>query len=327
MTISNAKVKEIFDMLKIKINSITKIDTLSNFLLKVETNKINYFLKVYDNKREDKTGHKLAKLYPFLLKNNVPVPKVLKFDDSLKIIKHPYLIITEIEGKMLCDSINKKEMNSFYYDLGKIIAKIHSITFDKFGETFDGEKVIGYSEIDHKGPFNSWKEMHKEIINYRLSYFKGTYFEDLIQPIKAWFKKNSNLIDYEIIPRLLHIDLNQKNIFLKNDKISGIIDFDGAFVGHNEEELMRTESANFSNDEELKKSFFKGYTQLIKLDDNYEQRRTFYYLSRLLVHIDCIIQYGNNYVNVEKEQIIVRTEINKILSGKHTDFDKNKPNT
>jgi len=331
MVMSNIKVKSIFGSLNLEVNNITKISTLSNFLLKVETNKGNYYLKVYDNKKEGKTGYKLAHLYSLLSKNNIPVPRVLKFDESLKLVKYPYLIITEIDGDMLCDSIvkmNKSEIRSFYYELGKIIAKIHSITFDKFGETFDGKTVEGFSEIGYKGPFKNWKEMHKEIIDHRLSYCKGTYFKDLIEPIRLWFESNAHLIDYDITPRLLHIDLNQKNIFLKNNMISGIVDFDGAFVGHNEEELMRIESANFSNNKDLKDSFFKGYTKLIKLDETYEQRRTFYYLSRLLVHIDCVIEYGSNYVkNIKKEQEIIKKEIIKILKGKPVNFDRNKKNT
>ena len=331
MVVNIDEVRIIFNSLNIQVHKITKVKTLSNFLVKVETNKGNYFLKIYDNKREANTGYKLAHLYPILLKNDVPVPEVLKFDDSLKIVKHPYLIITEIEGEMLCEVINKmnnKNKISFFYEFGKIIAKIHSITFNKFGETVNGKTVESFSEANHKGPFKKWKEMHKEIINYRLSIFQDSYFEDLIKPIRSWFKKNKILIDYGIVPRLLHIDLNQKNVFLKNNHLSGIIDFDGAFVGHNEEELMRTESANFSNDPESKKAFFKGYTKIIKLDVGYEKRRKYYYFARLLVHIDCVIEYGSNYItNVEKEQEIIRKEVQNILDGKSIKFDKNNPNT
>ncbi|MEA3429955.1 MAG: phosphotransferase [Nanoarchaeota archaeon] len=334
MVSKNDEIKTIFNSLNFNINKITEIKTLANFLVKVGTNKGNYFLKMYNNKKEARAGHKLACLYPFLLKNNIPVPGVLKFDDSLKLVKHPYLIITEIEGEMLCEVINTMntdDKKSFYYELGRLIAKIHSITFKKFGETFDGKTVESYSEANYKGPFSNWKDMHKEIINYRLNIFKGSNFEDLIKPISSWFEQNANLIDYKIVPRLLHIDLNQKNIFLKNNKISGIIDFDDAFVGHNEEELMRTEGANFSNNNNnnnnLRQSFFKGYTEIIKLDDNYEQRRKYYYFARLLVHTDCIIQYGDNYVNVEKEQQIVKKEMLKLLNNKQTKFDKNKRNT
>lgn len=330
MVANNDEIKTIFDSLNININKITKIKTFANFLVKVETNKENYFLKIYDNKIEAKTGYKLAHLYPLLSENNIPVPKVIKYDDSLKLVKHSYLIITEIEGQMLCDVINTMNNNekiSFYYEFGKTIAKFHSITFDKFGESFNGKTVEKYAEANDKGPFDNWKDMHKEIIGYRLNIFKNSSFEDLIEPIMSWFEKNSNLIDYDIVPRLLHIDLNQKNVFVKNNEISGILDFDGAFVGHNEEELMRTEGANFSDNEELKQSFFKGYTEIIKLDDHYERRRKYYYFARLLVHTDCIIQYGESYVDVEKEGEIVRKDILKLLNNEEIDFDKNKRNT
>ena len=320
MVANNDEIKAIFGSLDLKINKINKIKTLSNFLVKVETNKGNYFLKIYDNKTEARTGYKLSNLHPLLLKESVPVPKVLKFDDSLKIVKHPYLIVTEIEGEMLCDVIDKMNNEGktlFFYEFGKLIGEIHSITFKKFGETFDGKTVESFSEANNKGPFSSWKDTHKEMIDHRLSILQDSYFEDLIEPIRLWFKKNRTLIDYNIVPRLLHIDLNQKNIFLKNNHISGIIDFDNAFIGHNEEELMRTELANFSNDSKSKESFFKGYTGVIELDDGYKHRRTFYYLTRLLVHIECLIEYGNNYVtNVKKEQEIIRKKVDKILDGK-----------
>jgi fructosamine-3-kinase len=331
MVVTDSQVKDIFKALNLNVNKISKINTFANFLLKVKTDRGNYFLKIYTAKHEVKTGYKLANLYPFLLKQNLPVPEVLKFDDSLKLIEHPYLIISEIKGEMLSDGIcklNRTELLEFYFDFGETVAKIHLISFDKFGETFDGVEVKSASEIGGKGPFGTWIEMHKEIVSHRLSYFKGTFFENLIVPIKSWFEENYSLLDYNVVPRLLHIDLNQKNTFLDNNKISGIIDFDGSFIGHNEEELMRTEGAHFSTDEELRASFFKGYTKLIKLDENYEKRRIFYYLSRLLVHIDCLVLYGENYVNdIEKEQEIVKDEILKILDGTAVVFGKNQPNT
>lgn len=114
MVINIDEVRLIFGSLNIHVQKITKVKTLSNFLVKVETNKGNYFLKIYDSKRESKTGYKLAHLYPLLLKNNVPVPKVLKFDDSLKLVKHPYLIITEIDGEMLCKVIKKMDNKEKY---------------------------------------------------------------------------------------------------------------------------------------------------------------------------------------------------------------------
>ena len=327
MKINDADVNFIFDSLSIEVKKVVSVNTYANFLVKVETNKETYYLKVFINKKESRVGCKLSKLYPLLSEKGVPVPTVLKYDDSLKIIQHPYLIISEIKGEELRDSIggfDEEELRDFYYEFGKIVAEIHSITFDEFGETYDGKAVESFSEIGNKGPFDNWKEMHKEIINSRLSLLKGTGFKEIAEPIREWFEANSHLIDYKISPRLLHADLNQKNIFVKNKKISGVIDFDNAFVGHNEEELMRTELANFSDNKKLRDSFFRGYTEIISLDDGFEERRVFYYLSRSLVHIDCIIEYGENYVaDVEKEQERIKREILGILKGESIKFDKN----
>ena len=139
MVANNGEIETIFNSLNINVNKITKVKTLSNFLAKVETNNGNYFLKIYDDEREAKTGYKLSHLYPLLLKNNIPVPEVLKFDDSLKLAKHPYLVVTEIKGEVLRDVINEmsdSDKIAFYYEFGKLIAKIHSITFDKLGILF-----------------------------------------------------------------------------------------------------------------------------------------------------------------------------------------------
>lgn len=320
-------IEKVFENIGIEIANYSKIETHTNSVYRVESSNNIFFLKIYENEEERKIGLKLSKLYPLLQQFNVPVPEVIEFNDTLSVIIFPYLIISEVEGELLCekiDSMNEKDKIALYYNFGQTLAKIHQITFKKFGDSLDWINVGSYIEANNKGPFNSWREMHKEIIEFRLSYFSDSNFEDLIEPIRKYFNNNSYLIDYEITPRLLHIDLNKKNIFVKDNKISGIIDFDGAFIGHNEEELMRVEGANFATNSQIKEAFFKGYEELINLDFDYEKRRTFYYLSRLLVHIDCIIKFGTNYVkDIEKEEITLRNEINNILTGNEINFDKN----
>ena len=321
------EINNVFESIGINVKNYSKIDTYLNKVYRVKTDKGNFYLKIYETLEEKKVALKLSKLYPLLLKKGIPVPKVIKFDDSLNLIKFPYLVITEVEGEMLCDKIllmSNEEKISFYHDFGITLGKIHTITFNQFGETFDLKTIEPFIEANDKGPFKIYKEMHKEIVDYRLEYFKDTYFEDLINPIKNYFSQNSHLIDYVIVPRLLHIDLNQKNIFVKDNKISGIIDFDGAFIGHNEEELMRIEGANFATDLISKDAFFKGYTKIIQLDRNYDKRRVFYYLSRLLVNIDCLIKYKKDYVDdIDSKQEILKQEIYDILEGKKIKFDKN----
>lgn len=308
--IADDDIVRIFELLEISVINITRINTFANILFKVKTNKGNYFLKFYE--AGDATGKKLASLYSLLLDKKIPVPKVIKYDDSSEVVKCTYLITAEVEGQMLCDmTMSDSEKEFLYYDFGKIVSKIHSITFDIFGDTFDGKTVEASAEANNTGPFNTWKDMHREIINYRLRILENSVFADLIEPISAWFDKYSYLIDYDIVPRLLHIDLNKKNVFVKNNMVSGIIDFDDAFIGHNEEELMRIEIAHGTD---VLPAFLKGYTESVALDEEYAARKKYYYFSRLLVHIGCMIKFGGDYADSEEVKI-VREEVSKLLAN------------
>jgi fructosamine-3-kinase len=322
-------VKKIFDDLNLDVINLGRIKTLSNYVYKVKTNKGNYYLKIYVS--DSKKAFKLANLYDLLSKNGVLVPSVLKYDESCSLIKHPFLVLSEVQGDLLVDvfeSFSRTNLERFYYDFGRVVGKIHSIKFDKFGECFDGKTVEGYSFIDFKGPFDSWKDFFMEIIKKRLGVLKNSELDDLVEPMRSWFESKLFLLDFDVMPSLIHEDLNQKNVFVKNGVVSGVIDFDDSFIGHNEEELMRLEGANFSNDSLLKDSFFKGYTEIINLDEGYEKRRIIYYLSRLLVHIRCVLEFREDYVgDASKEIEIMRAEIKNIIDGKGTNFDKNDINT
>ena len=296
------------------VTKTTHIPTLANTVQKVETDQGIFYFKLFDD-ATSATSRKLASVYPTLHEKGVPVPKVLAFGDD-------YIILSEATGTTLADiKMTDEQMIACYEDFGRTVAKIHSITFSLFGETMDGRAVVQTTEQE---AYADWKSMHKQIIHERLSLFDNSSFADLKEPIAEWFKQRSDLIDYVIVPRLLHTDLNKKNVFAHNGMMSCIIDFDDAFVGHNEEELMRIEGAHFSDNETLREAFFQGYTELISLDAGYAERRTYYYLSRLLVHIGCIIEFGSTYTDVQKEVPLLRQEVKAILNNEEISFTRNK---
>ena len=192
--LTKEEIENIFYFMKTKIEKYSRIKTYSNTLYKIETETGNYYMKIYETKEDQKVGYKLSNLYPLLLEKGLDiVPGIIKYDPSLSLINYPYLIITEIEGELLSNRINlmsEVEKGEFYYDLGVILGRIHSITFSEFGESMNCRDVDSFVEAGDKGPFKTWKEMHKEIINYRLSYFENTYFQDLIIPIQNYFEEN-----------------------------------------------------------------------------------------------------------------------------------------
>ena len=172
-------------------------------------------------------------------------------------------------------------------------------------------------------------------IRERLLVLEGTpEFGSIVDDCETWFlDQHDTLFESTVVFRLLHLDLNQTNIFASPDeltgqpRISGIIDWDDVSFGHAEEELMRTECACFSfdgsdSDTRLRKSFFDGYTSVLPLDEGYEHRRAFYYLSRLLVHCGCMIELGDAYGG-EEDRVQGVVEIKKVLAGEELDFRGN----
>ena len=302
------------------------IPTLANEVYYIQTNEENYYLKIFTDKNTKKI-QKLVNIYNVLPDLS---PKVISY--SLNDLENPYILLLEIKGMSFTDytkHTSQEELEELYVNFGKTVATIHAISFTEFGG-YDGMQVTQYEELQNSktvtkyGPFQTWKDMHKQIIKQRLEVLEGGYFKDILTDIKTYFHKHSAVIDYKIIPRLLHGDLNQKNVFVQNNQISGIIDFDDAFIGHTEEELMRIEGAHFADKPLLKESFFKGYTSILSLDGGFEQRRPFYYLSRLLVHMGCIQEFKETYVkdiDAEVEKII--KEVRNIIEGKGVTYTAN----
>lgn len=314
-------VKNLLQRASIDYLSYELVPTLQNRVYKVKTEDGNVFLKMFSD--EPYVAQKLASLYPQLHEKGVPVPDVLYAEVSSD---DPFIVLSELSGEPLVvarPKMSNDELSLFYRELGDELGRIHSITFDKFGETNDGKTVIASHEI-RAGPFRTWKEMHRAIIKHRLSHLENTAFSEIITPVYEYFRQNESLIDYVVTPRLLHIDLNQENIFVENGHISGILDFDGSFIGHNEEELMRTASANFPDDNKMQKVFLREYEKHTPLDEGYESRRPYYFLSRLLVHADCLVLFGDAYRPDFKGEIArVKNEISRVIAGERPDYAAN----
>ena len=137
--------------------------------------------------------------------------------------------------------------------------------------------------------------MHRQVVRGRLSFLSRTGFHDLAEPVARWFGDHEGLLDYPIVPRLLHMDLHMSSILVSEGKIAGILDIEAAIIGHNEYDLMRTELAHFGDSYgSLREAFFEAYTAHVPLDDGYEGRKPLYQLSRWLVGLKCLIFYGSH---------------------------------
>ncbi len=303
---------------------IRRLDTYQNLIYEIILDDDILYLKIFTNKDEKHICNTAVEIYK-LLKGQVPVPEIIAYDKTDYALGYPFILTKKIEGIPLREakkSMTEHDLMVFYRNFGETLAKIHSNDFKEFGGIISTTKVGELMRlkkcrlVSYFGPFQTWKDLHHRIIQTRLACLVGSDFSNEMSMIAKYFKENNHQIDFKVTPRLLHMDLSQNNVFVKNNKVSGILDFEDSFVGHNEEELMRIESDNFADEQKYYKPFFEGYTRHIKLDENYEERRIFYYISRLLMHMINLHKYGRSYKpNLEEEIVEVKREIRKIVSG------------
>lgn len=181
----------------------------SNFLIITKNNK--YILTLFESRIDKQFLDFFINFKLHLTKNNICCPKP----------------ITNNQGRVICDLKNKKSTivsflegeilrpnNSGLYDniktehcfeLGLILAKMHlaSSTFDSFKE----------NDLGVKNFRNFYKKFDKN------EYYNNSIFiHEIIKELEEnW---NNNLPS-----GVVHVDLFPDNVFFKEDKISGVIDF------------------------------------------------------------------------------------------------------
>jgi len=226
------------------------------------------------------TGHpKLPKLkkekelYKLLKKNNIPVPKVYSYDSSKSIIDYSYIIMEKIEGNSLndiWDSMKKDVKLEQLSQMGEVLARIHSITFDNFGEEFSKGKFKGQK---------TYKEFIKQYTNSLANELEKSNVlnRNKINSIKDYFQKSKA---FNINPKasLLHGNFNYDNILVKNKKIKGIVDWEWGRSRHNEEEVSIFIYHVLKEEKDLVREFKKGYEKILKLGKSFEERYKAYNL-------------------------------------------------
>jgi len=298
--------------------------TGSVFIL--ETTQGDLFLKVSRDPASDWKINKERIVYGLLRGQGIPAPKVLKTDLSRTFAPFAYSLSERLPGLTLSqayENMSAAERLDAYRQLGEFLGRMHSLTFDGFGDVTEREGMVivgaawelAEESAANVGPFTTWGEMHRKVVRGRLSFLSRTEFHDLAEPVARWFGHHEGLLDYPIVPRLLHMDLHMSNILVSGGMVSGILDVEEAVIGHNEYDLMRTELAHFGDGyESLREAFFEAYTAHVRLDDGYEGRKPLYELSRWLVGLKCLIYYGSRVApDLAEEARRMRARIRELM--------------
>jgi homoserine kinase type II len=172
----------------------------------IQTDKGKFILTVYEKRVEEKDLPFFMGLMKNLFDANFPSPK--------PIINKNGNYVTEISGKKAAvvsflDGSAKKNLNpNDCHKIGIQAAKLHLIT----------KKLIGKRE--NKLSVNSWRKIYKKVQKdcSRIHINLTKTIEKNLDEIENNWPKN-------IPSGIIHADLFPDNIFFKDDKLTGIIDF------------------------------------------------------------------------------------------------------
>jgi hygromycin-B 4-O-kinase len=156
----------------------------------------------------------------------LPIPEILEIGQALN--SH-YAISKFVDGEFF-ETIDSKSLLGTTQSLQKMFATIRSTDLSH-------TKGYGNWDKDGNGKYKSWKEFLLGVKKTQTIDFGGIYADLQNSPLGTdvfdkLYNKLETLVDYCPDNReLIHSDLLNYNMFIKNNRISGVIDWQCALYG------------------------------------------------------------------------------------------------
>lgn len=204
----------------------------------------------------------------------IPVPAVYVHDASESIVNCEYFIMEMLDGEpynKVKDRLTDEQRNQIDYQLGIYNRQLNEIHGERFG------LYAANNEANR-----TWREAFHSLLLGVLAdgESEGLRLTEEYDTIRSEVARRLGVLDEVTEPRLIHWDLWDGNVFIKDGAITGIIDFERALWG---DPLMEHYFSHFCNTA----AFLEGYgiTQLTTAERG---RRALYdlYLD-LILCIEC----------------------------------------
>jgi aminoglycoside phosphotransferase (APT) family kinase protein len=155
----------------------------------------------------------------------LPVPEVYFFDNARDLCDSDYFFMEKLSGENydhVKNGLPQAVQTEIDHEIGGIVREINAFTGSYFG--YDGN-----SELRAK----TWKEAFIKICDSILNdgVKKNAEYGCTIEEIRGTILKHAAALEAVRTPHLIHWDAWDLNIFVKDGKLSGIIDFERALWG------------------------------------------------------------------------------------------------
>lgn len=211
-----------------------------------------------------------------LKKRGLPSLRIYLTDISRSKVPFDYQVVDFAVGESLHDLVKKGlDKPDSFYKLGRLIAKLHTISTKKFGP-FDVKSMLFHKS--GQGIYESWFKYIRCNLKSHLNYCNniGVITRKEKNYLTSLFEKYTRLILFNE-PKLLHGDLANHNVMIKNNKISSLIDWEDCMSGDPAFDIAYYGTGCYLHPKWFK-TFIDGYKTIQKLTPNFWQRYWLYYL-------------------------------------------------
>lgn len=150
----------------------------------------------------------------------IPVPRVLAHDESLVACDSPYFVMERVAGENLehCQqAMTPEQSEALQLEVGWIIAAINSFTGTRFG--YDGNPELQAA---------TWEEAFALIVDSVLADARAKEVDLPADQVHAALARHARSLREVVTPQLVHWDAWNPNFFVRDGRISGLIDFERA---------------------------------------------------------------------------------------------------
>lgn len=155
----------------------------------------------------------------------IPVPLVLGADDSLERCDAPYVFMERRPGEVLSsarDALAPEEVAALHRQVGRIVRELHGITGPWFG--YPGHPGLRADD---------WPTAFERIVGSVLddAVARDVDLGHPVDDLRATVRRHHDDLAEVTTPRLVHWDLWDPNVLVRDGEVTGVIDFERCLWG------------------------------------------------------------------------------------------------
>jgi aminoglycoside phosphotransferase (APT) family kinase protein len=226
-------------------------------------------------------------------RTDVPVPRILIYQDDPVLDVPPYFVTERVEGQNLAESlaaIDPDIRGRVVEQAGRILGDMHAeIAFEGFGRLGLSEERLVVENLTW-----DWRGFFRDIAEGYIQNLANSPFEDLQDRAQGFLDQSIDVVPSEGVPRLVHDDFRPANMLFDQaaaEPITAVLDWQFALAGDPAYHLARTDFlfidpafADADTRDALRERLYAGYREYREFEPDaaYERQRAVYHFATLL---------------------------------------------